>query len=454
MLRQLRTIARLSIQALHDLAYSVPYAGPVVAFLAARLLLVRQRRIGLERLLFVAGVAFLLLRTWFRIWDAIPPWDFQIFYAAGRAVLDGRDPYANRELVLMYAPNSLSLFELFAMISFRTVARLWLGFNVVALISVLLFCRSVFPAGAYSLGRRALPLAVAACVLLSDAATFGLDAGQMCVWTVVWVYAALWCRSRGRPLLAGVCLAPGAIKIATMIPFLLLFLRRQDRLTWVGTAVAGLGLCLLSSSPAELVTHSRSCLQNMQMLLEPGMFNDYSFAGPFHDDVIAFNHWAYCLGLRDRTVIAVLQMTLVLVLGALLLTDFYLRRTPPDLTIQYSLVCVFSCLFLYHRMYDTIILAIPLLHCSDRARQETGWRRAAYALTVIGFLLILNMPRGKPLHELADWSEGAALPGRIVQVVVLPYAVWVLLLALAVIRFGERTAVSGPAEQALAGEGL
>jgi hypothetical protein len=437
MVRQLRTLIRLSLEGLRDFSYRASYVGSVVAVLAVPLLLVRRRRIGLEKLLFLAAFAFLLIRTCYRIRDAIPPWDFRVFHTAGLTLRAGGDPYGNAYLILPYPPVSLPFFVLFGSFSFQFAGKIWLACNVAIAAVMFVFCRRVVPDGEHSSRREALPWAVAACLLLSEAALFGLDAGTMCTWTTAWIYAALWCRHRGRPLFAGVALAMAAVKIATMIPFLLLFLRRGERLAWLSTGVTGLALCLLSSSPRELIERSERTLQNIEIMQGPGMVNDYTFAGPFHDDIISFGHWAYCLGLRNRTVNAALQMTLVLTIGALLCGDFYLRRVPPHAEIQIALVCVYSCLFLYHRMYDTILLAFPLLLCSERARRESGWQRLAYSLTVIGFLLILNMPRGKPLHDLAGWSITAGIPGRLVQVIVLPFAVWVLLFALVVIRFGD-----------------
>ena len=39
-----------------------------------------------------------------------------------------------------------------------------------------------------------------------------------------------------------------------------------------------------------------------------GEINDYSFQGPYHDDMLGLEHWLYCLGLRDARTISGLQL--------------------------------------------------------------------------------------------------------------------------------------------------
>jgi hypothetical protein len=219
----------------------------------------------------------------------------------------------------------------------------------------------------------------------------------------------------------------------------LLFLQRRDWPAWVGLIVTGLGLTLIGTAPSDLPGRLADNLDNIRFLGSPGGVNDYSFAGPYHDDILSPDHWLYCLGLRDRTAIAVLQGLVVAALLAWLATDLLSGRLAPDSPTALALVCVFSCLFLYHRVYDTVILTLPLMHACNRARQEYGWHRAAYALVVIGFLAVLNMPRGEPLQQLAQWSQSAGLAGRLVQIVVLPYATWMLFICLLVFRSADRS---------------
>ena len=44
-----------------------------------------------------------------------------------------------------------------------------------------------------------------------------------------------------------------------------------------------------------------------------------------------------------------------------------------------SLVTLYSVVFFYHRIYDTVILTLPLVYCVGRARIEQGRSRRYFA---------------------------------------------------------------------------
>ena len=58
---------------------------------------------------------------------------------------------------------------------------------------------------------------------------------------------------------------------------------------------------------------------------------------------------------------------LLFVIGLGLLREFLVRVRPIDELRLAVLLCLFSCVFLYHRSYDSVILALPLFYCVDRA---------------------------------------------------------------------------------------
>ena len=111
---------------------------------------------------------------------------------------------------------------------------------------------------------------VVCAVAFSDANRFGLGAGQFAVLAALVIFGALWAQARGRPVLAGVLLALGTIKVATMLPFLLLFARRKDRLAWLSLPLGCLGLYLLTSPAAALLTRLGECLHNIDRVSAPG----------------------------------------------------------------------------------------------------------------------------------------------------------------------------------------
>jgi hypothetical protein len=100
-----------------------------------------------------------------------------------------------------------------------------------------------------------------------------------------------------------------------------------------------------------------------------------------------------------------------------------------------SLVACFSMLFLYHRNYDSVILALPLVYLTGKARSETRRPRWLHALGASSVLLIiyLNLNTITDLtNRSMDWGSG----GRVVQATVLPYATWLILLSMLVLVYG------------------
>ena len=110
-----------------------------------------------------------------------------------------------------------------------------------------------------------------------------------------------------------------------------------------------------------------------------------------------------------------------------------------------ALVALFSILFLYHRDYDTVILVLPLVYgaCQARAASARGHRRfTAIGLLVIA-ILYLNAVLLRPLAKsTGDWG----LFGRLMQATVLPYATWLILLAMFVLVWATRPATTGADE--------
>ena len=57
----------------------------------------------------------------------------------------------------------------------------------------------------------------------------------------------------------------------------------------------------------------------------------------------------------------------------------------------------------------------------------------AYLAVAVSLVLVMNFPRGWRMWTLAEWSVGAGVAGRLVQVLVLPYPVWLLMASAATI---------------------
>src|SRR5208337_1634564 len=136
-------------------------------------------------------------------------------------------------------------------------------------------------------------LLLTASVALSKASFIGHDAGQLTVLTALALLVALDCQGRGSPLWAGFWLAIATVKVGTMLPFLILFNRREDRSSWLALVVVVLGLCLITGAPSELPGRIRALLDNIVRLSSPGHDNDYAYSNRWSIDMIGLDHAAY-----------------------------------------------------------------------------------------------------------------------------------------------------------------
>jgi hypothetical protein len=387
---------------------------------------------------FVTGsLLFIYVLVLFRA--MIPP-DFHIFWRAGRDVWAGIDPYSPERFStnpFLNPPTALPLFAVFALLPFRPSFVIWTLLNLVICLALPAYCLRVLNAqerigagtgwkGPVIQGLTWSELVcLGAALAVSDSFVRGLYAGQLGLLTAVALIAALGCQAKGQPILAGACLALATIKVITMLPFLVLFHRKSDLKTWLAMGLAGIALCLAPGRPRELPGQLANLVQRVETLGAPGKVNDYSFEGTQDESIIGFDHLFYRLGLRDRQLIRVLQYVAVAASGLWVAWQVLVAGLPRGAAC--SLVALYSMVFLYHRDYDTLILALPLVYCVGRARAEPGTTRRLFAICAVAIYIILylNLP---VLMFLTAKSREWGLAGRLIQASLLPYATWSIVL--------------------------
>jgi hypothetical protein len=383
--------------------------------------------------------------------------DFQFFWKAGCDVWGGVDPYSPSRFTehpFLNPPTALPLFALFAVLPIRTSLAFWTLLNVSSSLGLVALARSALMSqdrldaagGQVRAGLESLPLvaiaALAICLSFSKASLKGLYLGQLGVFTAVMLLLALVAQGQGRPIWVGVCLFLATVKFVTVIPFLLLFLRRSDRLSWVVLLALVLGSCALTGRIADLPARLAILAQRAGELSAPGKVNDYSYEGTRNESIISFEHLFYRLGMRDREWIRHAQVLAMLALGAWVAYVVLGNRLPRPAVA--CLVSLSSLLFIYHRDYDTLILAVPLVHCAGRLGEATGRARWAYAAIGVSTIGVLYMS-STFLRCLTGLTLQWGAWGRLVQPAVLPYVSWLILLSMLTLFCVEARADAGSA---------
>lgn len=407
------------------LAVATAAGGPLVA--CAVLPLLVCKRIPERVAWSVIGVGALLFACRVGHWVLVAGggWDFNVFHRAGMAIREARDPYADP--MCQYPVTGVGVYALVSLLPLAEAKRVWLLVNVLCVGLIVWIAHAIV----YRETRGALPATLVAVAIATSSATmWGLYAGQVSFWVCLWVYVSLLASDRGRFGLAGVAVAVASVKPGTALPLALQHLCKHRIGFWVGCLTAGAALALLCFRLADLPDMIANNWNNIRAFQGEGKLNDYSFAAKYSDDVISIERLLYCCGLRDRVVIRVAQLAVLMGLFCwLVFVVKRFHRSGDDGAIA-SLLCTFAVLVLYHRIYDLAVVAAPLMYCAGRCKRETGRRRALFGVAVVALLVALNWPRGGPLRELTAWSLNGGWQGRVVQAVVLPFPVWALLFTL------------------------
>jgi hypothetical protein len=416
------------------------------------ILLRTQVKTNLIRLAAVGAAALVLFDVYLIFAAQLTP-DYHIFWRIGRDLQEGLDPYDPARFAsgpFLNPPTALPLFALFSRAPYVPSLVVWTLTNVllgVALpsLAALALARQESLAVSHSPARgtwQALaPGAMAALSLtlvVSDAFSYGLFTGQLGLLTAVALLLALAAHGRGRRIAAGLWLGLATIKVSTMLPFLVLFLRKRDLPSWITLALTCATLCLLGGSPSMLPSRVSWTLRQIEALGAPGQVNDYSFMGTQNATMIGFDHALFRLGLRDRATIQMLQLIAVLLLGLSVASLAVGGRLPRAGVC--SIVALYSVLFFYHRIYDTVLLILPLVYSVSRSQTAQGRSRWWFVTSAIAILLVL-FGSAMGMASLTSASLNWGLAGRLVQAVVLPYATWMILTAIACIYLGDARSV-------------
>ena len=365
-------------------------------------------------------------------------WDFQGFWLAGNCVWEHTNPYLIKHYrppndtinSFVNPPTSLPLFALFASGPERAAALAWTVLNVLMGLSLGLMARRALISqdrGAYPVVEPAFAALLTAPILLSAGTFFHMDGGQISHLVTLAILVALDAQARipRRPLLSASGLAVATMKVTTMAPFLLLFLKRSDLRIWILMGILVLGLTLSAVPLAALPEEISSMHSAQKATREAGRINDYSALNYYAFNVIGIDVIFSNLGLGHGPVTDGLTLMALGVLAAWLYFWITFRPAVPRGACC-APVSLYSMLFVYHRVYDFSMLILPLVYGAGQFRASRGLCRWCYATAMAAIVLSINLPeslvkRVQALPDGHDWLKAA----------VLPYSTYLVLLAIA-----------------------
>lgn len=303
--------------------------------------------------------------------------DFTPYYYAGQDVLAGRDPYLQQygpwRSPFLSPPTSQPFVAALCVLPFLLSGIVWVGLSMLATLGLVEFSRRVLNLQGGIAGRPIPPEATAglmAVVALSAGSRMGLEYGQLHVALAVLIMGALRAQALRQPVLAGLLLVPAMGKPQTMLPYLLLFLRRFDLRTWVTMGVVAPLMVIATTPPADLISRYWSWQAALHNSFGAGAINDLNLVSNAPTE-ISLRHLMYCLGMGDRDRLRAYQSLLVILIGLALLYEIAWRGRITR-AAGCSLVSCYVMLFIYHRPYDAVILALPLVYAVAAARQSVG----------------------------------------------------------------------------------
>ena len=356
--------------------------------------------------------------------------DFRIFRIAGRIVLEGGNPYAMSANVFINPPTALPLCVGFAAMP-DWVGHAWLAFNFFGGLALV-------PLAWLALGGRregrwlpeAFVLAILAAVIgFSDAAVVQNNLGQISTFTALAILGSLALLATGRRLAGGLGLAVATMKVATMLPFCLVAIDRKkiDFRCLAGIALGVVVLCCSATRPDLLPSRLADNLRRIGAQGEIGRINDQSFSGPVNWAIIGFQHAYYRLGIVDRRLLVVMEGLTLAALGVPLAWAAWRRVLARPALL--ALLGLYATIFLYHRTYDLVLLALPLTYATGLARRGPTRARGPAAASGMAMVIALYLR----MEGLRVMNQGHEAQGWVARSFLASPATWLVLVALALL---------------------
>lgn len=406
----------------------------------------------------ILTVAVLLVAAlylgWFGVWRATgASEDLAVGFGAGRAWLQGQDPYDVAVLTdqvssgggtttsidrletlrNVYFPTTLPTFAPLAPASWTQAKFVVLALNLAA--TAFIAWGLVRLLGWRGSETRTIILWAFILALAPLHTTMAI--GQAAIVATAAIVAAMLLERQGRGATAGLFYGIAiVVKLQIGLPFLAyLVWRRRWPAALVAAATTGvLTVVSIVRMTVAGVPWWSSWMANLERLSGPGGINDPSPANADRYALIDLRYLLESIGIGGPWADAV---TFGLVGLAALATVILIRgRYPGRELLALSLVAVLCLLVTYHRYYDAVLIALPI-----------AWaiavlpRQRALALAVLVLCADFLVPTQTALHDLQqrglvpEWLS----TGPLWNTVLITQHVWALVLLAAVLLWAART---------------
>lgn len=390
------------------------------------------RKLSLSGLAMLAGFTIFALYTGLR--NGVIT-DHHIFWLAGRTALSGGDPYDRPEF--LNPPTAIPIYMLFALLSEKTS---FVVQSVLSFVSSALLVRvsHAVIAGEDPTHPRLLRTGTLWClstaVAMSVPAQLNIRFGQVALLVTIAFFFAIYWQQRQKNFPSGLAWAIGSIKIGTMFPLLLTVIWRRDTRAIVWMVVCGILLAVATPGPLGLITWLKQDLTNIIRLSGVGEVNDYTSAGSQYHSIVGLDSLFYrVLATENRRLVSAAQFATLGVLGIwIALRGVVWKQWPRGAFI--SIAALYSSIFLYHRSYDLVVLALPLVFVASQLQRSLGTARNWYWVSLIAICvpLFTHSRMNVGLAMLVDHVPGIpSLIVHIVDAVFIPLPTWLVLAAIA-----------------------
>ena len=129
-------------------------------------------------------------------------------------------------------------------------------------------------------------------------------------------------------------------------------------------------LLLFSGHPERLFDQAQAMIRYIGIYSQSGKVNDLSFAGPIHESIVGSDHALHRVGIQDRGTYRTGQAIILIAIGGWLARGIRTGSLSDGLAV--AIVSLFSAVFLYHRIYDTVIIAPAVVFAFRQAKCSRG----------------------------------------------------------------------------------